>query len=78
MQYINITEAKATLSALLEKVINSGEDVIIGKMGKPMVKISKYESSNKKNRIGVYKDKIKILGNIDEWPEDMKEFLGMD
>ncbi len=38
MQIINISEAKATLSALIERVC-AGEDVIIGKAGKPVAKL---------------------------------------
>ena len=43
MQIANISEAKAQLSALIEKVL-SGEEVIIGKAGKPVARLIKYES----------------------------------
>ena len=42
MHITNITEAKASLSKLIEKALR-GEEVIIGKAGKPIVKIVPYE-----------------------------------
>ena len=44
MHITNISEAKAQLSALIEKVI-SGPEVIIGKAGKPVAKLVRYERS---------------------------------
>mgnify|MGYP003566088017 CR=1 FL=1 len=41
MHITNISEAKAQLSALIEKVL-SGEEVIIGKAGKPVAKLVRY------------------------------------
>ena len=38
MHITNISEAKAQLSALIERVM-TGEDIIIGKAGKPVAKI---------------------------------------
>jgi antitoxin (DNA-binding transcriptional repressor) of toxin-antitoxin stability system len=77
MQYINISDAKATLSALIEEVLKSGEQVVIAKMGKPLVTLSKYENDNKSKRIGALKNEIKIHDDFDEWPEDIARSLGM-
>ena len=41
MRIANISEAKAQLSALIEKVL-SGEEVIIGKAGKPVARLIRY------------------------------------
>jgi prevent-host-death family protein len=41
MYITNITEAKAHFSALIEKVL-AGEEIIIGKAGKPVAKIVRY------------------------------------
>ena len=38
MLITNVSEANAQLSALIEKVL-AGEEVIIGKAGKPVVKL---------------------------------------
>lgn len=44
MQIANISEAKAQLSALIEKAM-AGEEVIIGKAGKPVARLVKYENN---------------------------------
>ena len=46
MMITNISEAKAQLSALIKKVM-SGQEVIIGKAGKPVAKLVRYERSDK-------------------------------
>jgi len=47
MHIINISEAKVQLSSLIEKVL-AGEEVLIGKAGKPVAKLVRYERSDKK------------------------------
>jgi prevent-host-death family protein len=42
MYITNITEAKAQLSAFIEKVL-AGEEIIIDKSGKPVAKLVRYE-----------------------------------
>ena len=42
MTLCNISEAKAQLSALIEAV-QAGEEVIIGKAGKPVARLVRYE-----------------------------------
>jgi len=72
----NISEAKAQLSALIEKVL-AGEEVIIGKAGKPVVKLVRYERSDERRRPGALKGKIKIADDFDQLPEDIAEAFGM-
>lgn len=77
MDVINITEAKAQLSAVIEKVLSTGEEILIGKAGKPVVKISRYEPAKNNSRLGFFSGKIKIKEDFDEWPDDMARFLGI-
>ena len=58
MYVTNISEAKAQLSALLEKVL-AGEEVIIGKAGRPVAKLVRYERSEKPRRPGPLKGRTK-------------------
>lgn len=76
MLITNISEAKAQLSALIEKAL-AGEEVIIGKAGKPVVKLVKYTRSDERRRPGALKGKIKIADDFDELPEDIAEAFGM-
>lgn len=77
MQIINISEAKATLSAVIEKVTTTGEEVIIGKAGKPVVKIVRYEPVKKNRLLDCFKGQIRIAPDFDEWPDDIAVALGI-
>ena len=77
MQITNISEAKAQLSALIEKVL-AGEDVIIGKAGKPVARLIRYENSRQPRRPGVLKGQIKIADDFDILPEDLAKAFGME
>ncbi|MFC1532499.1 type II toxin-antitoxin system Phd/YefM family antitoxin [Thermodesulfobacteriota bacterium] len=76
MLITNISEAKSQLSALIEKVI-AGEDVIIGKAGKPVAKLIKYERSDVPRRPGALRGKIEIAADFDELPNDIAKAFGM-
>lgn len=76
MQITNISEAKAQLSALIERVM-AGEDVIIGKAGKPVARLIRYENSRQPRRPGALKGKIFIADDFDELPDDIAAAFGM-
>ena len=76
MHLTNISQAKAQLSALIEKVL-AGQEVIIGKAGKPVAKLVRYERSEKPRRPGALRGKIKIADDFDELPTDIAEAFGM-
>jgi prevent-host-death family protein len=66
MQQYNIHTAKTHLSALIEKAAN-GEEFIIAKSGKPMVKVIPYVSNDTaKKRIGFLKGHIMIPDDFDK------------
>jgi len=76
MLITNISETKAQLSALIEKVM-AGQEIIIGKAGKPVAKLVRYERSEKSRRPGALRGKIKIGDNFDELPRDIAKAFGM-
>jgi prevent-host-death family protein len=76
MHITNISEAKAQLSSLIARVL-AGEEVLIGKAGKPVAKLVKYERSDQKRRPGALKGKIKIADDFDQLPEDIAEAFGV-
>jgi len=76
MLITNISEAKARLSALIEKVM-AGQEVVIGKAGKPVAKLVRYERSEKPRKPGALKGKIKISDDFDELPKDIAKAFGM-
>ncbi|MBI5549966.1 MAG: type II toxin-antitoxin system prevent-host-death family antitoxin [Desulfobacterales bacterium] len=77
MHITNISEAKAQLSALVEKVL-AGEDVIIGKAGKPVARLVPYKAVRKQRRPGALKNEIRIAEDFDRLPEDIARAFGME
>ncbi len=77
MHITNISEAKAQLSALIERVL-AGNEVIIGKAGKPVAKLVPYERSEETRYPGALRGKIKIAADFDDLPGDVAEAFGMD
>jgi len=69
---VNMHQAKSNLSKLVEKALN-GEEVIIGKSGKPLVQIVPLKPEEKKNRKGGHwKGKVWMAPDFDKWPEDIQ------
>lgn len=76
MHTINITEAKAHLSEVINQVI-AGEDIIIERMGKPVARISRYEPTQEQTRVGLMAGQAIIPDDFDEWPLDEAIALGI-
>jgi prevent-host-death family protein len=77
MRITNISEAKAQLSALVEKVL-AGQEVIIGKAGKPVARLVQYKCQETDRRPGALKGKIKIAPDFDELPSDIADVFGVN
>jgi len=77
MKITNISEAKAQLSALIEKVI-AGEEVIIGRAGKPVARLIRYERNKQARQPGALQGKIEIADDFDALPEDIAKAFGME
>lgn len=76
MQITNISDAKAHFSALIEKVI-SGKEVIIGKAGKPVARIVRYNQNEQPRVPGAMQGKIHIAEDFDKLPADIGAAFGM-
>ncbi|MGO8754516.1 MAG: type II toxin-antitoxin system Phd/YefM family antitoxin [Gallionellaceae bacterium] len=64
MQIVNIHEAKAHLSRLVEEV-SKGQEIIIAKSGKPMAKLTGFSPAKPVRMPGFLKGKIKIADDFD-------------
>jgi prevent-host-death family protein len=64
MTIVNIYEAKTQLSKLVDQAA-AGTDVIIGRSGKPVARITALESSKAPIRFGVLKNRIKMAKDFD-------------
>ena len=76
MQITNISEAKASLSKLIEKVLK-GDEVIIGKAGKPVAKLVPYDLETSPRQLGVgnWHGKIWLADDFDELPEEIEQLF---
>lgn len=71
----SISEAKAQLSALIERA-RGGEEVIIGKAGKPVAVLTRFSPSRRARKPGALKGQIKIAGDFDDLPRDIALAFG--
>ena len=70
----NIYEAKTNLSKLIKKALE-GEEVILAKLGKPVVKLVPTIKKGNKIKFGLLKGKIKISSDFDEFGPELKEMF---
>jgi prevent-host-death family protein len=75
----NISEAKASLSKLVEKVLQ-GEEVIIGKAGKPVARLVPYEHDPRPRDLsqGIWKGQVWMADDFDDLPEAMMRAFQRD
>ena len=62
---INVHAAKTNLSRLLERA-EAGEEIVIGRAGKPIAKLVPYRPERPKRIFGRLKGQIRILPGFDE------------
>ena len=74
MIQVNIHQAKTQLSKLIQKVIN-GEEVIIAKHNKPIVKLVHVQTAKAERKIGSARGRVKIPSDFDEPIEDFNEYM---
>lgn len=76
MQITNISEAKATLSHLIQVVQDTKEAVIIGKAGKPVAILAPYKESDASRTLGgSWEGKVKISDDFDDLGEEMADLF---
>jgi prevent-host-death family protein len=73
----NIHQAKSQLSKLVERALE-GEEVIIARAGKPVVKLVPIHQNDKPRKGGQWKGKVRIAEDFDELPEDIARAFGID
>ena len=78
MKPVNIYDAKTRFSQLVDKAA-SGEDVIISRSGKPLVRLTRLEGEQKPRiKFGVLKGKVRVAADFDAAlpPEVLAGFEG--
>ena len=64
-EIVNVHAAKTNLSRLLERA-EAGEEIIIGRAGKPIAKLMPYHAERPKRVFGRLKGQIRILPGFDD------------
>jgi len=76
MEIANIHEAKSQLSKLVDRALE-GEEVIIARAGKPMVRLVPVRQDDAPREGGQWKGRVRIAEDFDALPEDIAAALGM-
>lgn len=74
MTQVNIHMAKAHLSELIQKAL-LGEEIIIARDNKPMVKLVPFQQPKQQRRLGLAKGMVTIAPDFDEPLEDFKDYI---
>jgi prevent-host-death family protein len=71
LETVNIYDAKTRLSQLVDKAA-SGEDVVVSRNGKPLVRITRLEAPKRRIKFGLLKGKLTVPKDFDApLPEDV-------
>lgn len=62
---VNVHAAKTQLSKLIERA-EAGEEIVIGRAGKPVAKLVRYVPDRPKRVFGALKGQIVIHGDLDD------------
>ena len=71
-EIINVHAAKTQLSRLLERA-EAGEEIVIGRAGKPVAKLVRYVPDRPRRVFGALKGQIRILPGFDELDEEIAQ-----
>ena len=70
-----VTEAKARLSALLERVL-SGEEIVLCRNGKPVARLVPIRPGPIQRKPGRLRGRIRLGGDFDELPPEFEDAFG--
>lgn len=73
MTQTNIHEAKTQLSRLIQRAL-AGEEVVIARDGKPVVKLTPLEDAQPIRRLGGWKGTFKMADDFDAELEDFDDY----
>jgi prevent-host-death family protein len=77
MKLVNLHEAKTRLLRLVEEVVR-GEEIIIGKAGRPVAVLTAYRESSIPRKPGYWKGKVQIHSDFESLPEVAPILVGIE
>lgn len=76
MEIANIHEAKSQLSRLVERALR-GEEVVIARAGKPVVRLVPIPPDHTPRAGGQWKGRVELAEDFDALPDEAAEAFGM-
>ena len=73
---LTLSDAKARFSEIVDKAV-AGEEFIVTRMGRPVVRISRCVAPRQPRKIGDLAGRIRMSEDFDDWPPDLQQALGM-
>lgn len=70
----NVAEAKAKFSSLIRRAV-AGEEIIISKDHKPLVKLVPLAEPGKTRTPGSAKGRVRLAPDFDQTPADFKDYV---
>jgi len=71
MEIVNINDAKARLSQLVDKAA-AGEDIVVSRNGKPLVRITRLEAPKRRITFGLLEGRLMVPADFDApLPDDV-------
>jgi len=71
MEVVNVHEAKTHLSRLLQRV-EQGEEIVIGRSGRPAAKLVPYRKTAGRRQGGQWKGCVTIAPDFDDLPPEVE------
>ena len=69
-----VAEAKAQFSSLVRRAV-AGEDIVIARDGKPLVKLVSLTQPQQARKPGSARGRIRMAPDFDQTPVDFKDYL---
>ncbi len=77
MKTVNIQAAKTHLSRLVEEAV-AGEEIVLAKAGKPLVRLVPVQKRSTPRKPGAWKGKITIAEDFDKTDEAVLRLFGLE
>jgi prevent-host-death family protein len=74
MSVVTVHEAKAKLSELIERTLR-GEEIIIAKRNKPLIRLIPFTDRKCGRRLGTAKGLVRIRKGFDDLPQGFEEYV---
>jgi antitoxin (DNA-binding transcriptional repressor) of toxin-antitoxin stability system len=71
---VNMHDAKSSLSRLVKRAV-AGEEIVIAKNGKPLVRLTRLLTPDSTSLLGAFAGKIHLADDFDETPEEFEPYL---